>query len=57
MTDINGNVTNESFQVTIHDVDAPEIDNMPADITTTNDEGDLAHWSAGLSRWHGTTVK
>ncbi|MGB1070301.1 MAG: HYR domain-containing protein [Planctomycetota bacterium] len=39
VTDINGNETNESFLVTIHDVDTPEIDNMPADITSTNDEG------------------
>ena len=58
VTDINGNVTNESFQVTIHDVDAPEIDNMPADITTTNDEGDcgaLVSWAEPVA-WDNCEV-
>ena len=58
VTDINGNVTEGSFLVTIHDVDAPEIDNMPQDVFTTNDEGDcgaLVSW-AEPSAWDNCVV-
>ena len=47
VTDINGNTTEDSFLVTIHDVDSPEIDDMPGDIVVSNDEGDcgaLVSW-------------
>ena len=40
VTDVNGNVSEDSFLVTIHDVDQPEIDNLPDDILSTNDAGD-----------------
>jgi len=39
VTDNSGNITEDSFLVTIHDVDSPDIDNMPADIVVNNDEG------------------
>ncbi len=38
-TDIHGNVQTESFLVTVHDDEDPEIENMPLDITMTAEAG------------------
>ncbi len=38
-TDIHGNVQTESFLVTVHDDEDPEIENMPLDITMTAETG------------------
>jgi len=38
-TDIHGNVQTESFLVTVHDDENPEIENMPLDITITAENG------------------
>uniref|UniRef100_UPI0026374AF9 HYR domain-containing protein n=1 Tax=uncultured Polaribacter sp. TaxID=174711 RepID=UPI0026374AF9 len=38
-TDINGNETTSSFEVTINDIENPIISDTPSDITQNNDEG------------------